>query len=175
MNQKKIAVFGSGIIKEGSRQFKIAYETGFLLAKAGFTVVNGGYKGSMLASAEGAKEVGGRTIGVTTDDFGSTRNQFIDQEIRKKTWQERLHHLIALGDGYLVLDGGTGTLSEFAVVLEMRNKKFHHKPMVVLGHHMQSVVHVLKRNPEISIPKDLFLTRTPKIAVERLVSYFHHA
>lgn len=168
-----IAIFGSGIIKEGSRQFKIAYETGFLLAKSGFTVVNGGYGGSMLASAKGAKEGGGETVGVTTDNFGSTKNRFIDQEIRKQTWQERLHHLIALGDGYVILDGGTGTFAEFAVVLEMRNKEFHHKPMVVLGHHMQSVIRVLKRNPEISIPKDLFFAQTPKIAVQRFISHFH--
>ena len=72
--QKKIAVFGSGIIKKGSRQFKIAYEIGFSLAKAGFVVANGGYGGSMLASAKGAKEAGGKTIGVTTDDFGSSRS-----------------------------------------------------------------------------------------------------
>ncbi len=174
MNQKTVAIFGSGVAKEGSQRFRIAYEIGFLLAKAGFTVVNGGYGGGMLASAKGAKEAGGKTIGVTADDFGSTRNQFIDQEIRKKTWQERLHQLIKYGDGYIVLDGGTGTLAELAVVLEMRNKKFHAKPIVVLGRHMESVIRVLKRNPEISIPPDLFLVSTPKAAVQRFVSRFRY-
>ena len=175
MSKKVITVFGSGIVKEGSRQFEIAYEAGFLLAKAGFTVVNGGYSGSMLASAKGAKKAGGNTIGVTTDDFGSTRNRFIDEEIRKKTWQERLHQLIELADGYVVLDGGTGTLTEFMVVWEMASKKFHHKPLVVLGRHIESLIKALKRNPEIKFPKDFRVVSSPKVAIQYLASYFNHA
>ena len=173
--QKKIAVFGSGIIKEGSRQFKIAYEIGFFLAKAGFTVVNGGYGGSMLASAKGAKKAGGKTIGVTTDDFGSSKNPFIDRELRKKTWQERLHRLIELGDGYIVLDGGTGTLTEFMVVWEMENKKFQKKPVMILGRYLKTGVKALRKNPEVKFPKEFRFARTPKIAVQHLISYFEHA
>ena len=172
--RKRIAVFGSGIVKESSPQFKIAYEIGFLLVTSGFTVVNGGYGGSMLASAKGAKEAGGKTIGVTTDDFDSSRNQFIDQEIRKRTWQERLHQLIKLADGYVVLDGGTGTLTEFMVTWEMASKKFHKKPIVILGRRVKSLIKVLKQNPEVKFPKDFRIVSTPKTAVQYLASYFGH-
>ena len=173
--EKRIAVFGSGIVKESSPQFKIAYEIGFFLASSGFTVVNGGYGGSMLASAKGAKEAGGKTIGVTTDDFGSAKNQFIDQEIRKKTWQGRLHQLIKLADGYVVLDGGTGTLTEFMVVWEMASKKFHKKPIVALGRYVKSLIQVLKKNPEVKFPNGFQIVSTPKTVVQYLVSYFNHA
>ncbi len=174
MNKKVIAVFGSGVIKENSQQFRIACETGCLLAKAGFTVANGGYQGSMLASAKGAKEAGGNTVGVTTDDFGSAKNPFIDQEIRKKTWQERLHQLIKLADGYVVLDGGTGTLTEFMVVWEMGNKGFQKKPVVILGRYIRSGVKTLKQNPETRLPKEFRSISTPKAAVQYLRSYFNH-
>ena len=173
--QKKITVFGSGIIKEGSPQFKIAYEIGFLLASSGFTIVNGGYGGSMLASAMGAKKAGGTTIGITTDDFREVvKNPFIDREIRKPTWQDRLHYLVDCGDGFVVLDGGTGTLTEFMVVWEMASKKFHKKPIVTLGRRVKSLIKVLKQNPEVKFPKDFRIASTPKTAVQYLVSYFSH-
>ena len=173
--QRQITVFGSGSIKEGSNRWKEASEVGFLLAGAGFVVVNGGYGGSMLASAKGAKAAGGRTIGVTTNEFrGSVKNEFIDREVRKRTWRVRLFELIELGDGFLFLDGGMGTLTELSVVLEVRNKGFHAKPIVILGRQMQSLVDFLKQNPEMLIPKDLYHASNPKDAVQRLVKYFRH-
>ena len=172
--QKKIAVFGSSVIKKDSKQFRVAYETGLRLVQAGFTVVNGGYGGSMLATAQGAKEAGGHTLGVTTDDFGSGANRFIDREIRSKTWQERLHQLIQLGDGYLILDGGTGTLTELMVVWEMAAKGFHRKPIVILGRYLRLAIRAFRRNPEVKIPKEFYFASTPKAAVQHLVSYLHH-
>ena len=172
----KIAVFGSSSAKEGSQAWKEAYEVGFLLAKGGYTVVNGGYGGTMLASARGAKEGLGKTIGVTTDEFpGLEKNEFIDQEIRKPTWRDRLFQLIALGDGFVILDGGTGTLAELAVVLEMGNKDLHAKPVVVLGKRMQSIVNFFKQNPEVSLPRGLHFPSTPKGAVQYILNFLTHA
>ena len=170
MGNQIIVVFGSGTVKKGTQQFKMAYETGFLLAKAGFTIANGGYNGSMLASAKGAKAAGGMTIGVTAEEFrDSVKNDFIDREIRKRTWRERLHELIDLGDGFVVLNGGTGTLAELMVSWEMNNKSLHRKPIVVLGHHMKSAINAFRRNPEVAVPKELCFASTPKAAVWYLV------
>lgn len=174
--QKTIAVFGSGQAKENSEAFKTAHEVGFLLAKAGFVVANGGYGGSMLASAKGAKAAGGSTIGVTTDEFyGTAKNEFIDREIRKPTWRERLYRLMELADGFVVLDGGTGTLTELAVAWEMKNKKLHQKPIVILGRTMQAVVHTLKQNPEVQIPERFQSAQTPREAVQYLTKALLHA
>jgi uncharacterized protein (TIGR00730 family) len=166
---KTITVFGSGIVAENSSDWETAYETGVLLAKAGFTVANGGYDGAMLASAQGAKSAGGKTIGVTTDEFqGARKNEFIDQEIRKPLWRERLFQLIDLADGFVVLDGGTGTLVELMVIWEMGNKSFHEKPAVVLGNHMKKAIQALKQNPEVRIPKNFYFAETLKAAAEYL-------
>ena len=61
-------------------------------------------------------------------------NPWIDVEVRKKTWEERLFELIRLGDGFVACKGGTGTLVELAVVWEMLNKSvMSGKPFAVLG------------------------------------------
>lgn len=176
MRAKIITIFGSGSARENSRPFELAYEVGFLLAKAGFTIANGGYGGVMLASAKGAKAAGGQTIGVTTDEFrDSRRNQFIDREIRKPTWHKRLHKLVGYGDGFVVLDGGTGTLTELFVAWEMLNKEFHSKPIAVLGQHMQAGIRALTSNPEIHVPKELHFVSTPEEALQYLKEYLIRA
>ena len=176
-NEKKtVAVFGSGKIKENSDKFKLAYETGFLLAKSGFVVANGGYGGSMLASAKGAKDAGGTTIGITTDEFrGAANNEFIDREIRKPTWRERLYQLIDGADGFIVLDGGTGTLTELAVTWEMNNKSLHVKPIVVIGKQMREMIELFKRNPEVQIPEGFQLVSSPQEAITYLTKALSRA
>ena len=63
--RKIVTVFGSSRPGEGDEEYLLAYEVGKNLALNGFTVCNGGYAGIMEASARGAKEAGGKTIGVT--------------------------------------------------------------------------------------------------------------
>lgn len=121
---------------------------GFLLAQAGCVVVNGGYGGSMEASAQGAKRAGGSTVGVTTEAFGGKANPYIDEEIRVKTWLERVLKLMELGDAFIVLAGGTGTLVELAVSVEMRNKGLMAgKPILAVGRFWKEVLAALRKNP----------------------------
>lgn len=129
-----ITVFGSSRPREGSADYEHARELGRALAAVGFAVSSGGYGGTMEAVSRGAKEAGGRTIGVTAEFFAAHANRWVDQEIRVKTWQERLFALIERGAGYVACKGGTGTLVELAVVWEMLNKRvMREKPFVVLG------------------------------------------
>jgi uncharacterized protein (TIGR00725 family) len=140
-----VTIFGGSHAKEGDAEYETARRLGRLLAESGHTVCNGGYGGVMEASARGAKEAGGKTIGITTEEFGGPANHWIDKEIRVKKWGERLFQLIETGDAYVVLDGGTGTLVELFVVWEMSNKNFFSKPFVLLGPQFQSLTqNVLK-------------------------------
>ncbi len=140
-----ITVFGSSRPLEGSPQYSLAYEVGEALAHAGFTVCNGGYGGTMTASSRGAKEAGGSTIGVTTAYFSKTPNRWIDTVIVKETMIDRLLELVARGDGYVVLEGGTGTLLELACVWEFMNKSvIATKPIVTVGGFWDGVVETLK-------------------------------
>lgn len=132
---RTITVFGSSRPGEGAAEYEEARQLGRALAEHGFAVCSGGYGGVMAAVSRGAKEGGGRTCGVTAEFFsGAKLNAWIDEEIRVRTWQERLFELIERGDGFVACKGGTGTLVELAVVWEMLNKSvIAGKPFVVLG------------------------------------------
>jgi hypothetical protein len=140
-----ISVFGSSRPQPEDPEFQLAYNVGKELGTAGFVVCNGGYGGIMTASARGAKDAGSRTIGVTSTIFTRTVNQWIDREVKTQSMMERLLTLMELGDGYVVLKGGTGTLLELACVWEFINKGFiPEKPIVVLGSFWSGVVETLR-------------------------------
>ncbi len=100
----------------------------------------------MEASAKGAFEAGGHTIGITADELGGKANPWIREERRMKTWRERLFALIDTGDAYVVFDGATGTLVELFVTWEMANKKIHQKPIFLMGNEIQKFVRDIEKN-----------------------------
>jgi uncharacterized protein (TIGR00730 family) len=139
--QKTITVFGSSRPREGDPHYVVAHELGANLARTGFVVCSGGYGGVMEAVSRGAKEAGGQTLAVTAAFFRARANRWVDDEVRVKTWQERLFELIRRGSGYVVCPGGTGTLVELAVVWEMLNKGvMRNKPFVALGEFWQPII-----------------------------------
>lgn len=138
---KIVTVFGSSRVRASDRQYVEARALGAKLAAKGFRVCSGGYGGVMEAVSRGAKEAGGRTLAVTAEFFRSTANEWVDEQVRVKTWDERLFELVKHGDGYVTCPGGTGTLVELAVVWEMMNKgAMARKPFAVLGDFWRPVV-----------------------------------
>ena len=125
MSERTITIFGTARARPGDDAYNMAYKTGKLLARAGFTIANGGYGGTMFAAAKGAAEAGGQIIGVTCSAFkASTANEYISREIVTDSLEERLDTLMKLARAYIVLPGGTGTLLELAKVWELKNKGF---------------------------------------------------
>lgn len=142
---KIVTVFGSSRPRPGDHQYDEAQALGAALAEQGFVVCSGGYGGVMEAVSLGAKEAGGRTIGVTSRFFRSRANAWIDKEISVPTWQERLFELIKRGHGYVTCPGGTGTLVELAVVWEMLNKSvMKRKPIAVFGEFWRPVIECVR-------------------------------
>lgn len=137
-----VTVFGSSRPQEGHADYEEARSLGGALAGNGFAVCTGGYGGVMAAVSRGAKEAGGKTYAVTAEFFsGAKLNPWVDVEVRKKTWDERLFELIERGDGFVACKGGTGTLAELAVVWEMLNKSvMQPKPFAVLGDFWEPVL-----------------------------------
>jgi uncharacterized protein (TIGR00730 family) len=141
MDQRVVTVFGGSSPVEGDREYALARELGRLLAEAGFAVCNGGYAGTMEASARGAMEAGGHTIGVVADIFpGCTPNPWLGEIVSTPNLLSRLMALIERGDAYVVLGGSTGTLLEFAAVWELMNKALlTARPVVTLGGYWQEI------------------------------------
>jgi len=153
MNDKTITIFGTAKAKFGDTAYTLAYETGRLLAQAGFTIANGGYGGTMLAASKGAAEVGGEAIGVTCSAFEQTANEYISREIVTDSLDERLDTLIKLGRAYVVLPGGTGTLLELAKVWELKNKGFIEadKAIILVGGFWKPLVDLIASDDPDSI------------------------
>jgi len=145
-----VSIFGSSRPLPGEKEYAVAEETGRELAGAGFTICNGGYGGIMEASAHGARKAGGHTIGVICSAFPDRKvNPWIDEVIVEESLINRLMRLMNLGDAYVVLKGGTGTLLELAAVWEFMNKHLmSEKPVVLVGDFWGGVVDTLKEDWE---------------------------
>jgi uncharacterized protein (TIGR00725 family) len=146
MAEITVSVFGTSRARPGEPAFAVAEQTGRALAQAGFVVANGGYGGTMLAGAKGAAEAGGTVVGVTCSAFKrSVPNEYITREIRTASLDERLSTLVDIGQAYIVLPGGTGTLLELATVWELKNKKFLdlHRAIVLLGEFWRPLVELI--------------------------------
>ncbi len=148
MDRNIVTVFGSGDVNPLEELYQTAYELGRTIAQLGLTLCNGGYGGTMEASARGAVEAGGHTIGVTCTAFGrGGPNPYVRQEIPTFDLFQRLQTLIRLGRAYVVLAGGTGTLVEFALAWELLNKGLLRggRPLILLGDSWHPVIECVAR------------------------------
>lgn len=145
LNEPVVTIFGSSRPRPGDEEYRTAYQLGAALARAGFVVCNGGYAGIMEASARGAKESGGKTLGVTFTALGPRQpNSWIDTVIEEDALIDRAMKLVTLGDAYIIVKGGTGTLLELAIVWEYINKGLmKEKPILILGRFWKGVMDTL--------------------------------
>lgn len=115
-----VSVFGSASPTPGQPLYEQALRLGELLAKAGHTVMTGGYCGTMEAVSRGAVEAGGDSIGVTCrqiEDYRPTGpNPWVRQIKATDTLSHRIDILTSQADAYLALSGGIGTLAEITTV-----------------------------------------------------------
>ena len=180
---KTVTIFGSSLPRENSPAYVEARRLGEILAKAGFAVCNGGYAGLMEATARGAREAGGHTIGITCSIWPAKTNAWIAEEVRTSSFPERLMTLIERGDAYIVLPGGTGTLAELALAWEMMNKSSlsptvgGRKPLLVMAPYWLPVIDCLKQEAQLNSPEPrrqvaameiVTLVTSPEEAVECL-------
>ena len=145
MGERIVSIFGTGRATAGDSAYELAYAIGWGLAKKRIAIANGGYRGTMLAAAKGAAEAGGEVIGVTCSAFKGKANKYVTRQIVAKTLEERLDTLIRLGQAYIVLPGGTGTLLELAKVWELKNKGFleGEKPIILVGEFWKPLVNLV--------------------------------
>lgn len=118
--QKNICVFAGGSCskKNEHHYYTVAYETGKLLATAGYTVVSGGGMGLMNETLRGCAESGGETIAVLLEN--RPKSAFISKEFSYPRIRLRQQKLIALGDAYIAIPGGIGTLYEILEIIELK-------------------------------------------------------
>ena len=171
---RAVAVFGSSEPSPGTAAYRQAQEVGRLLGAAGFALINGGYAGVMEASARGAREAGGRTIGVTMQSFTgrSGANAFIDREFCENDLFDRTRRLIEQAAAFIVLPGRAGTLAELAFLWALRKTgHLDSRPIVLVGAEWEQFLQELARlrlvgEPELS--STLVVQEAPQAVAEVL-------
>lgn len=172
---KIVAVFGSARIKPDVVEYQQTYEVGYALAKAGFSVMTGGYEGVMEAASKGASEGGGHVIGVASkpiEILRSTRpNPWVNEVINFDSLHERLSYLVRNSDAYVVMPGGLGTLNELILAWELiRVKDISPRPLVCYGDYWETMLANLRTTHYLD-EKDwscLQVAHTPAAIVETI-------
>lgn len=148
---KNIAFFGSSEFNLSSKYYQEAFKAAAVLAKAGYTIVNGGGPGIMNAATQGAVSVGGETIAITFSphDAPGFEGRYlvnrVDREIKTTNYIERMFKLIEHADCFIIFKGGTGTLSELGTSWVLAKLYYpHHKPFILYGKFWHKIIKVLR-------------------------------
>ena len=73
--ERIVTIFGGSKCVETDIEYAQAQRVGELLAQAGFTICTGGYLGVMEAASRGAREAGGRVLGIVMNQFKHEPNR----------------------------------------------------------------------------------------------------
>ncbi|GAB4267645.1 MAG: TIGR00725 family protein [Deferrisomatales bacterium] len=106
---------------------RLAYETGRRIAAAGCVLVCGGLGGVMEAACRGAREAGGRTVGILPGIDPGAANPWVEVAVATGMGHARNAVVVQSGRAVVALPGSWGTLSEVALALKVG------RPVVGLG------------------------------------------
>lgn len=150
---RNIAFFGDSHVLKDEPVYKDAYEIAKMLAKEGYTIVNGGGPGVMNASTSGAKAVNGESVTVTFSpkDAPGFEGKYVenvsDREIKTTNYIERMFKLLENGDIFIFFKGGSGTISELGTAWVLAKLYYgHHKPFILYGSFWPEIIDCLRKN-----------------------------
>jgi uncharacterized protein (TIGR00730 family) len=130
-----VTVFGSARFKPRSQYYRTTVEMGELLARAGYTVITGGGPGLMEAANRGAKNAGGKSLGLNIKlPVEQQPNPYVDRFIEFRYFFVRKLMLVKYSQAFVVMPGGIGTLDElFEVATLIQTRKLHRFPVALVG------------------------------------------
>ena len=129
---------------------------GAYIGENGHTLVYGGSKsGLMGVLAQAAMDRGGKVIGVEPQFFidEGFEMEGLDELIITQTMAERREKMIRLGEAFIAMPGGTGTLEEISEV--MSKVSLHHLDALCILYNLNGYYDSLKALLERMIEADL--------------------
>jgi uncharacterized protein (TIGR00730 family) len=118
------------------KYYEAATLVGQGIAARGWTLVyGGGRSGLMGAVARGAKQAGGRVVGVIPEFMKARELAYTeaDELISVLTMRERKMLMETRADGFVALPGGWGTLEELLEILTLAHLDALRKPVVIFN------------------------------------------
>jgi len=158
----------------------MAHVIGSLIAKEGYVTLTGGGPGMMREVNKGAKEGGGESWGICIEHRSEEiiLDYFTYHEIHDR-FDERNDRLLSLGDAFIVLPGGLGTVVEALQITQ--RKKFSEispkTPLILIGDFYQKLTEVFdemyKQGFISDALADLYqFVQTPEEMITILKNYF---
>lgn len=117
--RERVAVFFGGVVPPSHHDQQLAYGAGRTIAKAGFTMRQGGYNGLMELAARGAASVGGQVVAVTLagkQEWGLA-NRYVTQVVELPDMGQRLTYFLDDAEVVVAMGGGVGTLHELTAAI----------------------------------------------------------
>ena len=152
-----IAVYGSSTLRETDPCWRLAFDLGGELARGGAAVMTGGYGGAMAAISRGAHEAGGHVVGVTVELFEprGPANRWVKERVHTPDLFERLRVIVQRADGFVVVPGSIGTLTELFLTWTLLSVSGRPSaPLVLLGDPWPAYLDA-HRHPDL-VPPHLF-------------------
>ncbi len=132
-----VSIFGSARTKTDNKYYALASEVAHKLTQQGFGIISGGGPGIMEAANKGAREGGGKSVGLNIElPFEQEPNPYIDSDknLNFDYFFVRKVMFVKYSQGFIVLPGGFGTLDElFESLTLIQTFKIGKFPIVLMG------------------------------------------
>jgi len=133
---KTVTIYAGSADNLADKYLQAAYDLGKIMASEGRVIVFGtGKTGLMGAVARGSLDHNGQVVGIINDDLNLPHLVFSElTKIEKvSNIQIRQARMSELGEGFIALPGGFGTLYEVLEALTWAQLGQHHKPIGFLN------------------------------------------
>ena len=132
-----VSIFGSARLPRNSPYYLLAEEIAKKITDLGFGIITGGGPGIMEAANKGAKENGGKSIGLNIDlPFEQSSNPYIDKQysIEFDYFFVRKLMCVKYAQGFIIMPGGIGTLDElFEALTLIQTHKIGRFPIILVS------------------------------------------
>jgi len=130
-----VTVFGSARSKPSEKYYKLAEKIAEKLVKAKYAVITGAGSGIMEAANKGAKEAGGKSVGLNIDiPVAQNPNKYVTQLLDFRYFFCRKVMFVKYAKAFVVVPGGYGTMDEFfesiTLIQTLRIRPF---PVILIG------------------------------------------
>jgi uncharacterized protein (TIGR00730 family) len=131
----RVCIFGSARIQPEDPTYRRVYELARMLVELGIDIVTGGGPGLMEAANRGAKQGGGKSVGLGIElPFEQKLNAFLDIGLEFNFFFIRKMMFVKFAAGLVISPGGFGTMDElFEALTLVQTGKVAHLPVVLVG------------------------------------------
>jgi len=130
-----VSIFGSARVRPGDDTYEKTVEIARELAENGYHIITGGGPGIMEAGNKGAREGGGKSVGLNIHlPMEQQPNAYADVKLSFNYFFVRKVMFVKYAQAYIGMPGGFGTLDEiFEAITLIQTKRIKPFPVILVG------------------------------------------